>query len=92
VSVQSGICSEFHVHREIATARFPTVYFCHRSTGIRFRGDLTEGDLSTAIDSFLNRSLTRDSSFDDEGFYRLNEFEEHCQGITASGSYAEDIR
>jgi hypothetical protein len=75
-----GICSAFHLHREMGIARLPTVYFYNGSSAIRFRGDMTETDLTAAISAFVNGSLTSDDSVDDEGFYRLNEFEEHCRG------------
>jgi len=75
-----GICSEFHLHREMSIARLPTVYFYNNSNAIRYRGEMNEAELKSAIDSYLNGSLSADDAFDDEGFYRLTEFEEHCRG------------
>jgi hypothetical protein len=78
--IRFGICSEFHIHREMSIARLPTVYFYNGSTGIRYRGEMRESDLRLAIDNFLNGTLEPDAEFDDEGFYKMSEFEEHCRG------------
>jgi hypothetical protein len=78
--IRFGICSEFHIHREMSIAKLPTVYFYNGSVGIRYRGEMKEAFLTAAVDQFLNGTLDNEASFDDEGFYKLSEFEEHCHG------------
>jgi hypothetical protein len=78
--IRFGICSEFHLHKEMSIARLPTIYFYNSSTSIRYRGEMKDADLREAVDRFLNGTLSSEADFDDEGFYRLTEFEEHCRG------------
>ena len=95
--VRFGMCSEFHIHKEFNIARLPTVMFFNSTNQIRYRNELTENELKTSIDSFLNGTLQIDDIIDDEGFYRFSEFEEQCRGrdfcVLHTGSkISEDYR
>lgn len=78
--VKFSMCSDFYMHKQFNIARLPTVMFFNTTTQYRYRGDLTEDNLKSAIDQFLNGTLKNDNDFDDEGFYRLNEFKDQCFG------------
>ena len=75
-----GICSEFHIHREMGISRLPTVVFFNSSGQVRYRGEMKEEDLSTAINEFIEGKLADAGPEDDDGFYRLSEFEDQCRG------------
>lgn len=78
--IRFGICNEFHIHRELGISRLPTIIFYNSSNQIKYHGEMNEQDLKTAIDSFLNQTLTETHDLDDEGFYRYSEFKSQCTG------------
>ncbi|KAH0786692.1 Thioredoxin family protein [Histomonas meleagridis] len=78
--VRFGICNEFHIHREFSIAKLPTIVFFNSTNQIRYRGSFTEEELSDSISKFLNGTLEINDTFDDEGFYRMDEFAAQCHG------------
>ena len=89
-----GICSEFHIHREMGVSRLPTVIFFNSSGQVRYRGEMKEEDISAAISAFIEGKLQESGSGDDDGFYRLGEFDEQCRGrdfcVVYTGSELSD--
>ncbi|OHT06443.1 hypothetical protein TRFO_25557 [Tritrichomonas foetus] len=78
--VRFGICSEFHIHRELSIVRLPTIIFYNSTNQVKYHGEMKEDELRQAISSFVNGTLSTDSDFDDEGFYRFSEFQDQCYG------------
>lgn len=78
--VRFGICSDFYMHRQYNIARLPTVMYFNSTFQFRYKGELTEENLKTSIDQFLNGTISTDDDFDDEGFYHFSEFKDQCYG------------
>ena len=76
--IRFGICNQFHIHRQLSITMLPTVIFYNQSKEIHYHGTMNKEELTKAINSFLDGTLTSDDEFDDEGFYNMVDFKEQC--------------
>lgn len=95
--IRFGICNEFHIHQQLSISRLPTVVFYNRSKQVHYHGAMDTAALRDALSAFLNGTLSDNDAFDDDGFYRMQEFDDQCRGrefcvLYTGGGLSEEYR